>query len=77
MRGGTTAEKEHGQRGHYEQVISDGHRGESRRDDQGNSKAKRLGWSGRSEGGSAEEMEEDGMTEEDPGGSVDTLTASP
>ena len=73
----TAAEEECRQQGHNEQVRSDGDRGEPHGDGQGEREAKSKGWSGGSEGDSAKETEEDGMTEGDQGGSGDKLTASP
>ena len=75
MRGRTTAEEERRQQDHNAQVSSDGDRGECRGEGQGESKDKSEGWSGRSEGDSAEETEEDRMTKGELGGSGDTLTA--
>ena len=76
-RGRTTAEEERRQRDHGTQGSSDGDRGELRGDGQGEIEADSEGWNGGSEGDSAEETEEDGMTKGEPGRSGDTLTASP
>ena len=55
-------EKERRRLGHDSQVSSNGDRGERCVDSQGESDDASEGWSGESEGDSAEEAEEDRMT---------------
>ena len=71
------AEEECGRQGHNAQVRRDGDRRERCREGQGESEEESEGWIGRSEGDSAEETEEDRMTEREPRGSGDMMTASP
>ena len=80
MRGRTTEETERGRWRHDSKVSSEGDRGERPGYGQGERDDTSEGWSGRSEGGLAEETEETEeyrMTVGVPEGSGDTLMASP
>ena len=77
MRELMTAEEGSGQRGHADQVSSDGDRWELRGARQGKREAESEGWSVGSDKASDEETEEEGMPAGDQEGSKDTLPASP